>query len=184
MYTLTKLYYVGHTLSMSLTTMRQFEDTIWGFLWRGSSPLARREVCISFSSCRGVRMPHLQSRLTAIHLKTISRLFDDDNHAAWKQLAMKELHNFSGQYQMKLALFAAIDWKPPSQNIAQLLPYYRNHHKLMTKHVRRHCGEIKDEHEKPLFYPSIHPTFGIFDSQEYIYTSTSSSLHSSLSTVP
>ena len=112
MYAMTKLYYVGHTLSMSLTTTHQFEDLLWGFLWRGSLPLVRREVCIAPSRCRGVRMPHLQNQVAVIHFKTINRLFDDHNLAAWKQLATKELYHFSGQYHMKLAIFAVINWKP------------------------------------------------------------------------
>lgn len=70
-FTLMKLFYVCHTFSMPLTTMRQFEDIIWNFLWRDYTPLVKRSVCISLHSRGGLGMPHLACCFAAIQLRVV-----------------------------------------------------------------------------------------------------------------
>ena len=88
---LTKVYYVGHTLTVPASIRGQFEEVVWDFLWRGSKPLVKRMVCISSPSQGGLGMPHLPSRLAAVHLQTVRCLFDSNNHAGWKSLATAEI---------------------------------------------------------------------------------------------
>ena len=45
-----------------------------------SLSLIKRMVCISSRSQGGLGMPHLPSRLAAVHLQTVLRLFDSNNH--------------------------------------------------------------------------------------------------------
>ena len=59
-------------------------------------------VLISSPSQGGLGMPHLPSRLAVVHLQTVHRLFDSNNHAGWKSLATAEIGSVSGQYRLGL----------------------------------------------------------------------------------
>ena len=118
-------------------------------------------------------MPHLPSRLAVVHLQTVHRLFDSNNHAGWKSLATAEIGSVSGQYRLGLAVLAAENWKPPERNWARLSPFYRN--LLWTweqqdggrddKPPEYHedvCSEylwgnllIRDRENRPIYYPLV-----------------------------
>lgn len=124
-YALSKIYYIAHTFTMPRLTMQQFQDVIWDFLWKNTPPLVKKSVCVSRQREGGLGMPHLQSRLAAIHLQTIRRLFDNTNGGAWKSLASQQISHLSGQYNMGNAVFAASGWTPDYRNKAKLSPFYR-----------------------------------------------------------
>ena len=85
----------------------------------------KRSVCISRSRDGGLGMPHLLSRLMAIRLQAIRRLFDKKNQAAWKDLARQQLSHLSGQYNMGYAVFAASGWMLDHRNYTKLSSFYR-----------------------------------------------------------
>ena len=124
-YALSKIYYTAHTYTMPHQTLQQFQDIIWDFLWIKTPPLIKRLVCISRSRDGGLGMPHLLSRLMAIRLQAIRRLFDKKNQAAWKDLARQQLSHLSGQYNMGHAVFAASGWMPDHRNYTKLSSFYR-----------------------------------------------------------
>ena len=96
-----------------------------GLFWIKTPPLIKRSVCISRSRDEGLGMPHLLSRLMAIRLQTIRRLFDKKNQAARKDLARQQLSHLSGQYNLGYAVFAASGWMPDHRNYTKLSSLYR-----------------------------------------------------------
>ena len=80
-------------------------------------------------------MPHLPSRIAALHLQTLRRLFEPTNRAAWKCLVKEDLNVASGQYNMGLAIFAASGWKYDHGNIAKVSPFFRQLLRLWQRHT-------------------------------------------------
>ena len=99
-------------------------------------------------------MPHLLSRLMAIRLQTIRRLFDKKNQAAWKDLARQQLSHLSGQYNMGYAVFAASGWMPDHRNYTKLSSFIANFtcpgENLTEDGILPLLSNIEDAAEEPL----------------------------------
>ena len=169
-YVMSKLCYVAHTLTMPRVTMEQVESLMWEFLWQGSTHQVGQSVCISPVGKGGLGMPHLPSKLAAIHSRCLQCLFDPVNNAA---LAAVFIEPASGQYRMGLGIFAASTWKPDYRNMARTPPFYRS---LLRLWLRYDGGRdtrppeyyedamleplwgnvlIRDAQNRPLYYPSV-----------------------------
>ena len=76
-FALSKVYYAAHVLTILPYHLGQLEADIWNFLWRDKNHLVRKTVCIEPVTSGGLTVPDLRSRLTAIRLQRLRRMFTD-----------------------------------------------------------------------------------------------------------
>lgn len=172
-FALSKVYYAAHVFTMPQYVVKQFEKEIWSFVWKERQPLVKRGVCISPTDCGGLGVPHLLSRINAIQMQCLRRLFTATFFTDWMHYAFYWYKNIGGMYKLGIRAFGAAKWKPSGRLIAVLPPFYRHLLQLWhkwgggRKPVEPHfyeeaCAEplwgndlIKDNHNCPLYYPSL-----------------------------
>ena len=118
-------------------------------------------------------MYHLPSRINAIQIPSLKRLFTASVYTDWMKYAFYWFQNIGDLYRLGIRAFSAANWEPSDWLVAVLPPF--NHHllKLWQKcggtrkptkpsFYEEACAEalwgnalITDEHNWPLYYLSL-----------------------------
>ena len=109
-FALSKVYYAAHVLTILPYHLGQLEADIWNFLWRDKNHLVRKTVCIAPVTSGGLTVPDLRSRLTAIRLQRLRRMFTDKTISTWQHFARHLFYPCGGIYRLGLAAFASENW--------------------------------------------------------------------------
>ena len=124
-FALSKVYYAAHALTILPYHLGQLEADIWNFLWRDKNHLVRKTVCIAQVMSGGLTVPDLRSRLTAIRLQRLRRMFTDKTISTWQHFARHWFYPCGGIYRLGLAAFASENWTAQARFLANLPPFYR-----------------------------------------------------------
>ena len=73
--------------------MKMFENAIWSFVWQKRRPLVKRGLCIASRDFGELDVPHLPSRINAIQIQSLKRLFTANVCTDWMNYALYWFQN-------------------------------------------------------------------------------------------
>ena len=147
-----------------------FKNAIWSFVWQEPQPLVNCEVSISSRNFGGLDVPHLPSEINPIQIQS---LFTASVYTDWMNYAFYWFQNIGGLYRLGIRAFGAANWELSGRLVAVRPPFYRHLLKVWQKcggtrkpvkprFYEEACAEalwgnahITDEHNRPLYYPSL-----------------------------
>ena len=97
-FALSKVYYAAR-FTMPQHIMKMFENAIWSFVWQERQPLVKRGVCIALRDFEGLDVPHLPSRINAIQIQSLKRLFTANVYMDWMNYPFYWFRNIGGLYR-------------------------------------------------------------------------------------